>query len=134
MKKSKIIALLLATVMVCMVVVGCANSKPKVKVNATFTVIINDEIVVPAHTAELEGTTESAPSVLEGICAILELYGIIPQYDEDSLVGANYNSKNYVDEGGNAWYYTINGNDGAKAGETILEEGDNIVYIYGPIA
>ena len=134
MKKNKIIALILAVMMVCLVAVGCGEAKQKIAVQATFSVIINGQTVIDSHTAEMKGTATSAPSVLEAVCDVLELYGIIPDYDEHSLIGANYNGVMYNTENGNAWYYTINGKDGSRASETILQEGDTIVYIYGPIA
>ncbi|MBE6599344.1 MAG: hypothetical protein E7638_07885 [Ruminococcaceae bacterium] len=134
MKKRRIFALLMAACMVCMVMISCATSTPRVKVNATFSVVINGETLVDAHTIELEGTTESAPTVLESICAVLEGYGMIPEYDEDSLEAVTYDGTTYAAEDGNAWYYTINGADGSKAGSTYLNEGDNIVYIYGSIS
>lgn len=135
MKKSRILAFVLATLMVCTVMVGCGNSAPKVKVDATFTVIINGDTVVNAHKAELEGTATSAPTVLEGVCTILELYGYTPEYDENALVGVlDMSQAEYATGGGNAWYYTINGKDGSKAATTVLNEGDEVVYIYGPVA
>ena len=133
MKTSRIIALVLAVLMVGMVMVSCVSSTPRVKVNATFSAIINGETIVDAHNLDLEGTTESAPTVLEAICMVMEGYSMIPEYDEDSLKAVTYDGVTYAAEGGNAWYYTVNDKDGAKAGATVLNEGDVIVYIYGSI-
>ncbi len=133
MKTSRILSMILAVVMVCLVCVSCVDSTPRVKVNATFSVVINDEAIVDAHTLELEGTTESAPSVLEAICAVMEGYGMIPEYNEESLTAVMYDGTNYAAEGGNAWFFTINDKDGTRAGSTILSEGDVIVYTYGSV-
>lgn len=130
MKKRKIFALILAVVMICMAVASCADSTPKVKVTATFTVIVDGNAVVNEKTMEVEGTKDSAPTVLAAICDVLEEYGMIPEYAENSLTAVMINGVTYATGDDGAWFFTINGEDGTRAGQTVLSEGDVIVYTY----
>jgi len=85
---------------------------------------------VNEKTMEVEGTKDSAPTVLAAICDVLEECGMIPEYAENSLTAVMINGVTYATGDDGAWFFTINGEDGTRAGQTVLSEGDVIVYTY----
>ena len=128
MKKFKIIALVLAVAMLSACLVGCGSQK--IKVEAKIGVYVNDEFILNPFSVTVQNT--EAPTILQAVREALELNGI--EYEADEMGIKSIAGNAYKNDGKNTWFctYTINGTEptSGRAGNTPINEGDVIVYVY----
>lgn len=143
MKKSRIVSLLLAIVMLSMALVSCGGGS-KIEVKGTISLMINDEIVFGPYEVACDAPVDeegniiedSAPTVLQAVTEALVMNEIASENDGMALKSVTINGSTYAN--GNdeehiyTWYYTVNGAEPKKgrAGTNALVEGDEIVFIY----
>lgn len=135
MKKNRILALVLAVVMLGMVMVSCSKAE-KVTVKGTVSLVIDGETKFGPYEVTCEGTVEEVPTVLQAVNEALVLNEIASENDGMGLTSVTLDGTTYAK--GNdetniySWYYTVNGAEpkAGRAGNNALVEGDEIVYIF----
>ena len=131
MKKFKLVALVLAVVMLTACFVGC-EKKEKVIVNVTVSVIANDEVMFGPVAVTLEGDAENPPTILQCVQEAFILNDVPHENDEMAITSINNLADKEEGEYTYWWDYTINGAAPAsgRAGTIAAQEGDVIVYTY----
>ena len=139
MKKIRVAALVLAIAMFALCAVSCGNKAEKVKVNCTFSVIINDEVMLDQFPYTVQGTVDNPPTILQAAQEAFQMAEVPCEVDSEglSLQALTFDGTKYAngmdDENVYMWYYTINGvepdKNGGRAGKRPIEEGQNICYI-----
>lgn len=135
MKKNRIMALVLAVVMLSMVMVSC-NKAEKVSVKATVSLVVDGETKFGPFEVTSEGTVDAAPTVLQAVNEALILNEIASENDGMGLTSVTLDGTVYAkgsdDVNIYSWYYTVNGAEpkAGRAGNNALVEGDEIVYIF----
>ena len=128
MKKFKIIALVLAIAMLSACLIGCGSKK--IKVEAKIGVYVGEEFILNPFSVTVQNT--EAPTILQAVREALELNGI--EYESDDMGIKSIAGNAYKNDGTTTcfWTYTINGEepDSGRAGNTPINEGDVIIYVY----
>ena len=128
MKKFRILAFVLAVVMLSVCLASCGT--PKIKVTAKVGVFVGEEYILYPY--ELTVQNVEAPTILQAVREALELNGI--DYEADDMGIKSIAGNAYKTDGENTyfWTYTINGVEPTtgRAGNTAINEGDTIVYVY----
>lgn len=128
MRKFKIVALVLAIAMLSACLIGCGSKK--IKVEAKIGVYVGEEFILNPFSVTVQNT--EAPTILQAVREALELNGIEYEYDDMGIKSIAGNA--YKNDGTTTcfWTYTINGEepDSGRAGNTPINEGDVIIYVY----
>jgi len=139
MKKIKLVAFVLAAIMLSMCVVSCAKVE-KIPVKGTISVVIEGETKFGPYEVTVEGTAEDMPTVLDAVMYALEMNEVPFEVDNQddpkgitsiTLDGAEYATKT-DDANIYGWTYTANGEEpkSGRMGVNLLNEGDVIVLTY----
>lgn len=128
MRKFKIVALVLAIAMLSACLIGCGSKK--IKVEAKIGVYVGEEFILNPFSVTVQNT--EAPTILQAVREALELNGI--EYESDDMGIKSIAGHAYKNDGTTTcfWTYTINGEepDSGRAGNTPINEGDVIIYVY----
>lgn len=128
MRKFKIVALVLAIAMLSACLIGCGSKK--IKVEAKVGVYVGEEFILNPFSVTVQNT--EAPTILQAVREALELNGI--EYESDDMGIKSIAGNAYKNDGTTTcfWTYTINGEepDSGRAGNTPINEGDVIIYVY----
>ena len=128
MRKFKIVALVLAIAMLSACLIGCGRKK--IKVEAKIGVYVGEEFILNPFSVTVQNT--EAPTILQAVREALELNGI--EYESDDMGIKSIAGHAYKNDGTTTcfWTYTINGEepDSGRAGNTPINEGDVIIYVY----
>ncbi len=128
MRKFKIVALVLAIAMLSACLIGCGSKK--IKVEAKIGVYVGEEFILNPFSVTVQNT--EAPTILQAVREALELNGI--EYESDDMGIKSIAGNAYKNDGTTTcfWTYTINGEepDSGRAGNTPINEGDVIIYVY----
>ena len=128
MRKFKIVALVLAIAMLSACLIGCGSKK--IKVEAKIGVYVGDDFLLNPFSVTVQNT--EAPTILQAVREALELNGI--EYESDDMGIKSIAGHAYKNDGTTTcfWTYTINGEepDSGRAGNTPINEGDVIIYVY----
>ena len=128
MRKFKIVALVLAIAMLSACLIGCGSKK--IKVEAKVGVYVGDDFLLNPFAVTVQNT--EAPTILQAVREALELNGI--EYESDDMGIKSIAGHAYKNDGTTTcfWTYTINGEepDSGRAGNTPINEGDVIIYVY----
>lgn len=137
MKKIRVIALIMAVVMLCMCMAACGGSN-KVRVNCSVSVIIDGEELFGPYSLQVEGTTENPPTVLQAAREAFTVCEVPFEVDENgysftsiTIDGTAY-AKGSDEENIYTWYYTADDvePDSGRAGTNPVTEGQHIKFIY----
>ena len=140
MNKIRIIALVMAVMMLGMCMASCGGSTAeKVTVNANISVMVGEEVLFGPVDMTIEGTTEQVPTVLQLAEEAFTMYEIPHEVNETgiSLTSVTIDGTAYAntvtDTEIYTWYYTADGvePEEGRAGTNALVEGQSIVFIYG---
>lgn len=149
MKSIRLIALVIAVVMMCLMIPSCAEvvtyedvrfaaiyQIPKVEEEEAEdgtikkTVKFEEEVLVDVISAEITGSSDSTTTVLDAVIQILESNNIKHRVEESSITSIK-NQKERSSQGYlYVWEYIINGEKPeARASEIPVESGMKIVYV-----
>jgi len=145
MKKMKIVALVMAVVMLSMVAVSCVNEEDLVVINnVTVSVVIDGETKFGPYTLNVEGDVENVPTVLDALQQAFiknEINSTVDAsgYRIDSVTLDEVEYKKTMDESFiYGWVYTANGQEitDGNMGTNLVVENDVIVleYVAEPLA
>ena len=143
MKFIKIVSLLLAVTFLSVLLPACADV---ITVNDVKLAVILEspkkagekeakrELHLPAMAADIKSTDGENPTVLDAVIQILEENGIQYKLDSSGESIRTIKSKSETTRGGYSyfWEFTVNGEEGKRAAEMEISEGDVIVYYLVP--
>ncbi len=135
MKKTRIISLAIALLMLALCFVSCAGGKGKT-VNCTISVIAGDNKLVDAVECPLKTNGENAPVVLDALKLALDFCEADYELSATGLtkvaIGGEVYANGQKEDGFWFWNYTVNGvepENGSAAINTV-NDGDKIVYTF----
>lgn len=137
MKFIKIVSLVLAVTFLSVLLPACGEV---VTVNdVKLSVLLEDtkgklSVHLDAMASDIKSTDGENPTVLDAVIQILEENGIQYKLDSNGESIRTIKSKSETTRGGYSyfWEFTVNGEEGKRAGEMEVSEGDVIVYYLVP--
>ena len=131
MKKFKLIALVLAVVMLSACFVACEKTE-KVTVNVTVSVLANDEILVAPIAVPVEAPVDDPATILDCVIHAFELNDVEFVADEMSVTSIKGLADKVEGDRTYWWDFTINGAvpETGRAGTIAAKDGDVIVFTY----
>jgi len=137
MKFIKFVSLILAVTFLTMLLPACGEVVTVKNVRLGFTTVNTkgeEEAFIGTMVADIKATDGEAPTILDAVVQILEENGITYKLDStgESIRTVKARSENTRNGYAYYWEFTINGKAGVRAGETLVEENDIIVYSLVP--
>lgn len=139
MKKTKILALVLAAIMLSLTLASCGGS-PKVSVTCKISVMLDGEYICDHYEYTVEGTEKNPPTVLQAAREALQILEIPFEVDDlgNSFESISYDGVDYktgLNAAGDtiyAWIYTADGvePETGRAGVNPVLEGQQIEFTY----
>ena len=131
MKKFKLVALVLAVLMMTACFVGCEKTE-KVALNVTISVIAEEGVVFGPVTIPMERPADDMPTILEAVQEAFILNEVAYENDDMAILSINGLADKVEGDYTYWWEYTVNGEVPAsgRAGTITVKDGDVIVYNY----
>ena len=131
MKKFKLVALVLAVLMMTACFVGCEKTE-KVALNVTVTVIAEDDVLFGPVTIPMERPVDDMPTILEAVQEAFILNEVAYENDDMAILSISGLADKVEGDYTYWWEYTVNGEapTSGRAGTITVADGDIIVYNY----
>ncbi len=132
MKKTKIVALVLAVAMLAIALVSCAPASSKVRINCTVSIVVDGVKLLDSYAYTVSGTEENIPTVLQTVREALTVASIVHEADDDQFISVTINGQKYTqgmdEENVYSWIYRVNGEEpeSGRMNNNPIEEGQNI--------
>ncbi len=132
MKKTKIIALVLAVAMLTVALVSCAPASPKVRINCTVSIVVDGVKLLDSYAYTVSGTEEKIPTVLQTVREALTVASIVHEADDEEFISVTINGQTYSqamdEEYVYSWIYRVDGEEpkSGRMSNNPVEEGQNI--------
>ena len=138
MKFIKFAALILAITFMTMLLPACGEVVTVNNVRLGFTTVNTkgeEEAFIGTMVSDIKATDGEAPTILDAVVQILEENGYTYKLDSTGESLRTVKAKSESTRNGYAYYweFTVNGKTGKRAGETLVQENDIIVYTLNPV-
>ena len=138
MKFIKFAALILAITFMTMLLPACGEVVTVNNVRLGFTIKNTkgeEEAFIGTMVSDIKAIDGEEPSILDAVIQILEENGITYKLDSTGESIRTIKARSETTRNGYAYYweFTVNGKPGKRAGETLVQENDIIVYTLNPV-
>lgn len=140
MKTFRILALVIAALMLSVVMISCSNGTGDVdgiQVNCTVSVVVGDTYILEEFNYDAIGTEDEAPTVLKAVADALLVNDIDYLDDGNGFESISDVDGNVYENGVDNyfWICTVDGEEiRGRAGNVEISEGQVIVYTYAPLS